>query len=96
MRTASSVAFCTMVSRTRTPGFEKLTLAPRAKFLPLIFRLTELPGVTPGGSIEATCGLPGGEAGASSDGAEVPALAAVPGAAVPCGDGEVAPIAKAA
>ena len=79
MRAASSLDFCTVVSRTRIPGFEKLTFAPDAKFFPLILRPIRLPGVTLEGSTEATSGLPGGDAETSS------VAAAVPSAAPPCG-----------
>src|SRR5947209_11763435 len=79
MRAASSVDFCTVVSRTRMPGFEKLTFAPGAKFFPLILRPIRLPGVTLEGSTEATSGLPRGDAETSS------VAAAVPLAAPPCG-----------
>ena len=66
MRAASSVDFCTVVSRTRMPGFEKLTFAPGAKFFPLILRPIRLPGVTLEGSTEATSGLPRRDAETSS------------------------------
>src|SRR5437764_10307698 len=79
MRAASSVDFCTVVSRTRMPGFEKLTFAPGAKFFPLILRPIRLPGVTLEGSTEATSGLPRRDAETSS------VAAAVPLAALPCG-----------
>src|SRR2546422_10939193 len=77
MRAASSVDFCTVVSRTRMPGFEKLSFAPGAKFFPLILRPIRLPGVTLEGSTEATSGLPRRDAETSS------AAAAVPVAALP-------------
>src|SRR2546427_4023521 len=80
MRAASSVDFCTVVSRTRIPGFEKLTFAPGAKFFPLILRPTRLPGVTPEGSTEATSGLPRGDAEPSSVVAVVPLATALCGA----------------
>ncbi len=89
MRTVSSVVLGALVSKTRMLGFEKLTFAPGAKFLPMIFKVSWLPGVARCGSTAVTSGAPSSEgwtpAVGAADGAGAPTIVNGASAADPGG-----------